>query len=134
MGSRVPKWMFRRPIRDLVAKLTVITKVIPTQAILCRLYPEWPQAHIEVLHSFVASPATVMACLTMADDEMMTILDLDNATFVKHRQKFWLFFAEKDDWVADNKQTILQCVGEDLHDVRVVHGTYGIPHAFSICT
>ena len=128
------KWIFWRPIRDMIAASTLLLGCTPAQALLRKLFPEWPMEQIEVLHLFVTCPAAVLASLTMASEEMQSILDLDVALFDQYKQKFWIFFAEEDHWVGENKKIILQTVGDDLHEVRVVHGQYGIPHAFCICT
>lgn len=70
----------------------------------------------------------------MANEEMETILDIDTDLFDSHKHKLWVFLAEKDDWVGENKNTILQTIGKELCSMQVVHGQYGIPHAFCIGT
>lgn len=126
--------MFRHPIREIVATSALLTFIIPLQLLLRALFRGWPLEQILVLRSFITSSSSVRACLTMANDEMRTILDLDVVLFDEHKHKFWSFFAEQDGWVGESKNSVVRAMGQDLHSIRVVHGKYGIPHAFSICT
>jgi hypothetical protein len=71
--------------------------------------------------------------MTMAHDEMLNIRELDTATLDKYRHQIWFYFAEKDDWVEQGREMILQVFRADpASTVRVVHGHRDIPHAFCI--
>lgn len=68
----------------------------------------------------------------MANDEMISIRELDVATLDTYRHQIWFYFAEKDDWVDQGRETILQVFRADPDTVKVVHGHCDIPHAFCI--
>lgn len=62
----------------------------------------------------------------MAHEEMLTIRDPDLELLSKHHEQIVLYFAEKDDWVSDEKDRILRAGVE----FQVFHGQQ--PHAFCI--
>lgn len=65
----------------------------------------------------------------MADEEMKTIKDADVDLLTTFGDRIHLYFAENDDWVGQQKETLLKMFDE-RH--RVVHGDSDIPHAFCI--
>jgi hypothetical protein len=68
----------------------------------------------------------------MAHDELANVRDLDTALLNKHKDLIWMYYAEKDDWVSDQRETVLRAIDADPGYVRVVHGHRDIPHAFCI--
>jgi hypothetical protein len=70
--------------------------------------------------------------LTLADEEMKTIVALDEGLLSEHQHKLWLYFAKRDDWVGDGREEIIQAFHPDHEAVQVVHGEPDIPHAFCI--
>lgn len=76
----------------------------------------------------------------MANQEMNDIKALDDSkTSVgqllrEHSDKMWFYYAEKDDWVGNEKETVLGILKgvHEGHHVRVVHGQEGIPHSFCV--
>lgn len=105
--------------------------MIPTSA-LTLLFRDWPLAQILVLRAFLHSPPSIRAALGMAHDEMQNIRDLELPLLEEHRGKLWFYFAENDDWVGGEKNSLLRSLKSDLDVVRVVHGHHDIPHAFCI--
>lgn len=68
----------------------------------------------------------------MAHEEMMTIRELDVALLEEHRHRVWMYFADHDDWVGDQRETILRLFQADADFIKIVHGYHDIPHAFCI--
>jgi hypothetical protein len=69
----------------------------------------------------------------MASDEMNTIKDLDLALLEGFRDKLCFYYAEKDDWVGDEKARVLEALHPHREAVSIVHDqVHGIPHAFCI--
>ncbi|KAF7306761.1 SNF2 family DNA-dependent ATPase [Mycena indigotica] len=102
-GRRL-SWAFRSPIPRLVSWLSYLTRPLP----ISLLFRHWPKTQISVLRSLLNSPPAIYACLSMAHDEMHTIRELDEALLVEHRERIFLLFGALDDWVAENKQTVLK--------------------------
>lgn len=109
----------------------MLTRVIPGSVLAC-MYSDWPAAQRTVLRSLVSSPATVYNCLSMADEEMKTITSLDEALLKRNRKRLYMYFAEDDGWVGEQKQNVLRALDGDEGVVKVVHGHPDIPHAFCI--
>lgn len=66
----------------------------------------------------------------MAHDEMINIRQLDSELLNRHKDLLWMYFAECDDWVGQQKVAILgACEGDET---RVFHGDSDVPHAFCI--
>jgi len=68
----------------------------------------------------------------MAADEMKTIRDLDTTLLNEHKHRLWMYFAEEDEWVGEQKAVVLRSFEADPETIRVVHGHHDIPHAFCI--
>lgn len=122
---------FRPPFPRIISQLARVLRFVPL-TIICRLFPKYPIAQAQVLQSFLLTPSSIFAAMTMAHDEMLDIRELDVTTLEKHRHQICFYFAEKDDWVDQARETILQAFRADPGTVRVVHGHRDIPHAFCI--
>jgi hypothetical protein len=96
------------------------------------IFRDWPAPQLRVLRDLLRSPAAIYACLTLADEEMKTIVALDEGLLSEHQHKLWLYFAKRDDWVGDGREEIIQAFHPDHEAVQVVHGEPDIPHAFCI--
>jgi len=68
----------------------------------------------------------------MACDEMETIRDLDVPLLFANTHRLRLYFAERDDWVGEQRELIMQVLDQDKGSLRIVHGDRDIPHAFCI--
>ena len=73
----------------------------------------------------------------MARSEMETIKDLDIPLLKQYHSRMFWYFAEKDDWVGEEKEKILACLStaaghEQGLTGNVVQCRMGIPHAFCI--
>ena len=68
----------------------------------------------------------------MAHDEMDVITAPDTSFLKDHSSKLWLYYADRDDWVGKERETIIGLIGEPAVD-RTVHDRHGTPHAFCIC-
>ena len=68
----------------------------------------------------------------MAHHEMEEIKDLDIELLSAHRDKLWLYFADKDDWVGRQKARILQTFDPAVPLTRINLEVKGVPHAFCI--
>jgi len=63
---------------------------------------------------------------------MQTIKELDVTLLDAVKHKLYIYLAEQDDWVGENKRAILREMADEPHSVRVIHGEHGIPHAYCI--
>lgn len=66
----------------------------------------------------------------MAHDEMLNIRQLDLELLNRHKNLLWIYFAQGDDWVGQQKPAILGAFGGD--EARIVHDESGVQHAFCI--
>lgn len=64
----------------------------------------------------------------MAHDEMINIRRLDSELLNRHKNLLWLYFAQCDDWLDQQKAVILEAFGGDSE----AHGKLGVRHAFCI--
>lgn len=70
--------------------------------------------------------------MTMADDEMRTVLGLDVSFLREFSDKLWFYYAEKDHWVSEQREVVLRVLSGTPAEMRVVYGHSYIPHDFSI--
>jgi hypothetical protein len=106
-------------------------KFVP-QWILRRFFPSWPESQLRVLRRFLQSTAAIYASLTMADDAMKTVLELDVGFLREFSDKLWFYYAESDLWVSEQREAVLRALSGTPAEVRVVYGHSDIPHDFSI--
>jgi Lipid-droplet associated hydrolase len=116
---------------DVIVFLSRLAVLIP-KSVLEKLFPLWPISQLLVFQRFIRSPVSVHASLSMAHDEMRTIRDLDISQLKESHRRLWMYFAERDDWVGEQRESILQAFDAGDESVNVVHGHRGIPHAFCI--
>lgn len=131
-SRRLRQRFFKYPLPRIISWLSVCIRAIPTRVMAALLFPDWPSAQLQVLRAFLNSPASIYASLSMAHEEMTTIRDLDVQLLQEHRHKVHLYFAEFDNWVDKQKDTVLRAFDVDEGNFRVVHGHKDIPHAFCI--
>src|SRR5882762_10232656 len=113
--------MFRAPMPRLISAISPVTRMLPS-TILSWLFWSWPSSQITVLRSLLFSSSTVFAAISMGQDEMANICELDTPLLVKFKNRIWFYYAEKDDWVDDQRQVVLKALDADPGYVRVVHG------------
>ena len=70
----------------------------------------------------------------MANDEMNTIKELDLPLLQECKVKLHFYYADRDDWVGEEKDRVLRALHPDREVLSVVHDTHDIPHAFCIST
>ncbi|KAJ7102109.1 hypothetical protein B0H15DRAFT_813220, partial [Mycena belliarum] len=116
---------FRWP--RILSYLSYLTRLIP----LPMFFPDWPAHQIDVLRSFLNSPATIFACASMAHEEMLAIRELDTALLEQHRHRIYLYFAQEDEWVSTHKSTIIRSFKEMGGEASSVVEA-NVPHAFCI--
>lgn len=68
----------------------------------------------------------------MGYDEMVNVRDLDSALLEKHKDRIWLYYGERDDWVGDQREAVLRAIDAHPGYAGVVYGHKDIPHAFCI--
>ncbi|KAF8167729.1 hypothetical protein B0H34DRAFT_682832 [Crassisporium funariophilum] len=117
--------------RSILSWLSPLAKYIPFP-VLSLLFSGWPQHQVLVLHEFIASPRSVLSSLTMAHEEMKHIRDLDLVLLEQHKHKLLFYYAEKDDWVGEEKISLMRAFGMETSVPRVVQGPSDVPHAFCI--
>ncbi|KAN0132802.1 DUF2305 domain containing protein [Lactarius tabidus] len=122
---------FRPPWPSVFAYVSLLLKYAP-QWILRLFVPSWPESQLQVLRRLLQSPAAIYAALTMADDEMRTVLELDVNFLREFSDKLWFYYVEKDHWVGNQREVVLRVLSGTPAEVRVVHGHSDIPHDFSI--
>ena len=125
------QYFFRPPIPLAAALMSPLLRILPNFAYTA-IFRDWPASQINVLRDLIRSPTAIYACLTLADEEMRTITNLDEGLMNEHQHKLWLYFAEHDDWVGDSREEVIRTFHPDYEVVRIVHGEADIPHAFCI--
>lgn len=96
------------------------------------LFDTWPSHQQGVLLSIIRSPGVLLSCLTMAQEEMKTVLMPDEHFLRQHSAKFWLYYGVQDQWVGAERERIVNIL-ENPGGLRIVHCKHGIPHDFCIC-
>ncbi|THV06014.1 alpha/beta-hydrolase [Dendrothele bispora CBS 962.96] len=129
-GRRL-QWAFQPPFPSIISKLSFLLRLLPS-AFLSLVFSDWPQEQVQVLQELLDSPRSILSCLSMAHEEMNTIRQLEVDILVEHKDRFHFYFADHDDWVGEEKNTILRCFEDDSHSVKIIHGRHGVPHAFCI--
>lgn len=72
-----------------------------------------------------------MASMSLAHEEMNIIKDLDKALLADVKPISYWLFAEKDGWVGNNGESIIQEIVDHASPSRVVQRS-DIPHSFPI--
>ena len=127
--------VFRRPYPYLLSTISSWLVYFAPSVILASVFNNWPKSQAAVLHMFLSSKTSVFASLSMANEEMDLVRDLDFETLLKNKEKTWIYLAEHDDWVGDdNKKAIVKVMADEEEHltIRLVHGERGIPHAYCI--
>ena len=106
-------------------------KFVP-QWILRRFFPSWPESLLQVVPRVLQSTAAIYASLTMADDIMKTVLELDVDFLREFSDKLWFYYAESDIWISsEQREAVLRALNGTPAEVRVVYGR-DIPHDFCL--
>ncbi|KAG7087459.1 hypothetical protein E1B28_013425 [Marasmius oreades] len=130
-GKRL-SWLFRPPLPLLITALSPIIRLLPG-AFISTLFSEWPPAQMAVLSTFLNSPYSIFAALSMAHDEMKNIQALDTELLRRHQHDIRIFFTSVDHWVGEQEDVIRQFFEEfEPGSVKITRGIDGIPHAFCI--
>jgi hypothetical protein len=123
--------LFRQPWPYVVSRLSVILTLLPVKLLLKVLFWSWPSTQLEPLAQLVTSKDVIFATLTMADEEMETVTQLDSEFLRSRRETLRAYFATKDGWVADVERDIIaHCLGAP--EQVVVDTAHGVTHAFCI--
>ncbi|KAF8497387.1 hypothetical protein F5888DRAFT_1697217 [Russula emetica] len=126
---------FRPPWPRTLAYLALLVRhVIPLFILRHLLQPSWPTSQVRVVHNLLRAPASIYAALTMANDEMETVHELDTDFLRDFAQDLWFYYAEEDDWVGEQLAVVLSALRgtPTATESHVVLGRPGIPHAFCI--
>jgi pimeloyl-ACP methyl ester carboxylesterase len=123
--------IFRPPWPRVLAYLSLLAQYTP-QWILRFVMRSWPESQLQVLRRFLQAPAAIYAALTLADEEMRTVLELDAGFLRDFSDEIWFFYAESDDWVGGQREVVLRALRGTPAESRVVHGRSEIPHGFCI--
>ncbi|KAN0134248.1 DUF2305 domain containing protein [Lactarius tabidus] len=123
--------IFRPPWPRIAAYLSMLVQHAP-QFLLRFVMHSWPESQLQVLRRFLQSPAAIYAGFTMANDEMKTVLELDVSFLSEYSDRVWFYYAEKDDWVGEQREVVLRALHGTPAEARVVHGRSDIPHGFCI--
>ncbi len=128
----VVQLFFRPPWPRVLAYLTLPIRHIIPLFILRLLQPSWPKNQLQVLHNLLRAPAAIYAALTMANDEMQTVRELDANFLRDFAHGLWFYYAEEDGWVGEQHAVVLRALRGTPAESHVVLGRAGIPHAFCI--
>ena len=120
----------RYPIPRLIASFSVLARLAP-RYFLGFLFGKWPSEQIDILMTLIRSPSVILSALTMANDEMLSILELDIATLSKNEKRLCVFYTHTDQWDGGRREEIGEMLGDHLGLAHVIYGP-GVPHAFSI--
>ncbi|TFK56606.1 hypothetical protein OE88DRAFT_1730078 [Heliocybe sulcata] len=124
-------WLVKGPLPRLVSAISPLTRLLPLR-VFSLILGDWPQAQLQVVTKLVHSSHCVFSALTMANDEMETIRELDIALMDENRHRICMYFGDTDHWVGEQREAILRVFNPDPGSVRAVHGHADIPHAFCI--
>ncbi|KAJ6574933.1 hypothetical protein B0H19DRAFT_1126435 [Mycena capillaripes] len=124
-NGRQLSWLFKSPLPKIISWLSYLTRPLP----LSVFFP-WPVLQIAVLRSFLNSPATIFACLSMAHEEMATIRELDQSLLTEHTHRIFLYFAAHDDWVSTHKAQIIRAYSPS--ETAMIVDQANVPHAFCL--
>ena len=131
MGCVQP--FFRPPWPRVLACLShLVQYVIPLRTVLALLHPSWPGNQLQVLHDFLRAPVAIYAAMTMANDEMETVRELDADFLREFARELWFYYAEEDDWVGEERAVVLRALRGTAAESHVALGSAVIPHAFCI--
>ena len=122
--------IFRPPWPRVLAYLSHLVPI--PLCILSLLQPSWPRNQLSVLYDFLRAPAAIYAALTMANDEMETVRELDADFIQEFAHNLWFYYAEEDGWVGEQRAVVVRALRGTPAESHVEHGHAGIPHAFCI--
>ena len=125
---------FRPPWPQALAYLALLVRHFIPLSILGLLQPSWPKNQLRVVHNLLKAPPAIYAALTMANDEMQTVRELDADFLWDFAQYLWFYYAEEDGWVGEERAAVLRKLGlGGTHaESHVIFGRADIPHAFCI--
>jgi len=125
--SNLLQYFFLEPLRTTLALLAVLfAQAFPF--LLPLLYSSWKELPLSHLKNFVSSPSTTHASMTMASDEMASVVELDKQLLSDMREKFRIIYSESGDgWVGDNSVEVMRVLREASH-IKFLP----IPHAFCL--
>ena len=124
--------IFRPPWPRTLAYLALLAQPFIPLFVLCLLQPSWPRSQLRVLHNLLRAPAAIYAALTMANDEMETVRELDTDFLRDFAQNLQFYYADEDDWVGEQFAAVLRALRGTPTESHVVIGRPGIPHSFCI--
>jgi len=115
------------PVRTILALLAAfLVQAFPF--VLSLLFNSWDERSLNHLKDFVASSSTLHSSMTMASDEMISVVELDTRLLLEVRGKLRVLYSESGDmWVANNSDHVIEVLDEPSH-VKFA----SIPHAFCL--
>jgi len=123
--------LFKPLPRYILSSLSWLTKYLPSY-VFWKLFPSWPVQQVIVLRHFIGSSTAIHSALAMANEEMKAIRDLDIDIIKQYQHKLWFYYAERDDWVGEEKKRLLRLLDPITYPSRYVLAPTGVPHAFCI--
>jgi hypothetical protein len=115
----------------MLAYLSLLVRHVPLS--IHRLaQSSWPENQLQMLRRFLRAPKAIYASLTMAHDEMQTVLDVDADFLREFADDLWFYYADEDGWVGEQREVVLRALRGTSAEGRVVHGPGGVPHGFCI--
>ncbi|KAF9015551.1 hypothetical protein BDQ17DRAFT_1229560 [Cyathus striatus] len=125
------QFFFSPLARLILSRASYLTNLLPT-ACLSWIFKGWPIQQIRTLQILLNSSSSIEAALFMASDEMDHIKSLDISLLKQYLNRLWFYYAEKDDWVGEEKGRFITSMHPDRDNLQIVHGEQDIPHAFCI--
>ncbi|KAF8578408.1 alpha/beta-hydrolase [Ramaria rubella] len=119
-------WLFHPPFPSVISGLSVLIRPV-SAPILSLLFPSWPTYQKAVLLALVCSPSAIFETLTMSHDEMRIITTPEIPLLTQHASKLWFYYADKDDWVGQERERVAELLGDSAAIVYC-----RVPHAFCI--
>ncbi|EJD45807.1 hypothetical protein AURDEDRAFT_114075 [Auricularia subglabra TFB-10046 SS5] len=119
---------FRSPMPRTLATLSLLLRPFP-RSFYSLLFPSWPENQLSVLQALLGDREVIHSALTMAHSEMELIREIDVAFLTQHTDRVWAYFAETDDWVGKERETVIRTLGESD---RIEHCRLKMPHAFCL--
>lgn len=123
---------FLPPWPRTLAYLALLVRYFIPLFVLRLLQPSWPKSQLRVAHNLLNAPPAIYAALTMANDEMQTVRELDTDFLRDFARDLWFYYAEEDGWVGEERAVVLRGLRGTPSESHVIFGRADVPHAFCI--
>ena len=119
--------MFNPATIYLLPRLSFLLKFVPA-SVFQLVLSEWPKEQLRTIRDFLHSPSAISAVLIMAREEMEQVKTPDAQLLREQTDKIYAYYARHDDWVGEEKDLIIELLGDSS---RIYHDAGNTQHAFT---